>query len=200
MDTTKQDRLRELASKQVFTTGEAAEICNVSQQTIIRCFDRGRLTGFRVPGSKFRRIPRAELLRFMHENGIPADLLGDSAIRILVVDDDPGIVRLMEELLGRDGRFEVRTATTGYDAGMATREFRPNLVLLDYMLPDVNGNVVCERLRADSELSDTRIIIVSGVVRQDEIDTLLAAGADDFVAKPFDAEELIARIIALVGA
>jgi excisionase family DNA binding protein len=200
MDTTKQDRLRELASKQVFTTGEAAEICNVSQQTIIRCFDRGRLTGFRVPGSKFRRIPRAELLRFMHENGIPADLLGDSAIRILVVDDDPGIVRLMEELLGRDGRFEVRTATTGYDAGMATREFRPNLVLLDYMLPDVNGNVVCERLRADSELSDTRIIIVSGAVRQDEIDTLLAAGADDFVAKPFDAEELIARIIALVGA
>jgi two-component system OmpR family response regulator len=200
MDTTKQDRLRELASKQVFTTGEAAEICNVSQQTIIRCFDRGRLTGFRVPGSKFRRIPRAELLRFMRENGIPADLLGDSAIRILVVDDDPGIVRLMEELLGRDGRFEVRTATTGYDAGMATREFRPNLVLLDYMLPDVNGNVVCERLRADSELSDTRIIIVSGVVRQDEIDTLLAAGADDFVAKPFDAEELIARIIALVGA
>ncbi len=200
MDTTKQDRLRELASKQVFTTGEAAEICNVSQQTIIRCFDRGRLTGFRVPGSKFRRIPRAELLRFMRENGIPADLLGDSAIRILVVDDDPGIVRLMEELLGRDGRFEVRTATTGYDAGMATREFRPNLVLLDYMLPDVNGNVVCERLRADPELSDTRIIIVSGVVRQDEIDTLLAAGADDFVAKPFDAEELIARIIALVGA
>ncbi len=120
--------------------------------------------------------------------------------RILVVDDDPDILLLMEELLGRDGRFEVRTATTGYDAGMATREFRPNLVLLDYMLPDVNGNVVCERLRADPELSDTRIIIVSGVVRQDEIDTLLAAGADDFVAKPFDAEELIARIIALVGA
>ena len=200
MDTTKQDRLRELAAKQVFTTGEAAEICNVSQQTIIRCFDRGRLTGFRVPGSKFRRIPRAELLRFMRDNGIPADLLGDSAIRILVVDDDPGIVRLMEELLGRDDRFEVRTATTGYDAGMATREFRPNLVLLDYMLPDVNGNVVCERLHADPELSDTRIIVVSGVVRQDEIDTLLAAGADDFVAKPFDAEELIARIVALVGA
>ncbi len=53
------------AGKQVFTTGEAAEICKVSQQTIIRCFDSGRLNGFRVPGSKFRRIPRVELLRFM---------------------------------------------------------------------------------------------------------------------------------------
>jgi excisionase family DNA binding protein len=199
MDTTRQDRLRELAAKQVFTTGEAAELCKVSQQTIIRCFDRGRLTGFRVPGSRFRRIPRAELLRFMQENGIPSDLLGESAIRILVVDDDPGILRLLEELLGRDGRFEVRTASTGYDAGMATREFRPNVVLLDYMLPDVNGNIVCERLKADPELSETRIIIVSGVVRQDEIDGLMAAGADDFIAKPFDTEELIARIDALVG-
>ncbi len=199
MDTTKQDRLRELAAKQVFTTGEAAEVCNVSQQTIIRCFDRGRLTGFRVPGSKFRRIPRAELLRFMRENGIPSDLLGESATRILVVDDDPGIVRLLKELLGREERFEVRTATTGYDAGMVTREFRPNLVLLDYMLPDVNGNVVCERLRSDAELADTRIMIVSGVVRQDEIDALIAAGADDFLAKPFEPEDLIARIDALVG-
>ena len=65
MDSTRQDRIDELAAKQVFTTGEAAELCKVSQQTIIRCFDRGRLKGFRVPGSRFRRIPRAELLRFM---------------------------------------------------------------------------------------------------------------------------------------
>jgi DNA-binding response OmpR family regulator len=171
----------------------------VSQQTIIRCFDRGRLTGFRVPGSKFRRIPRAELLRFMRENGIPSDLLGESATRILVVDDDPGIVLLLEEILGREERFEVRSATTGYDAGMITREFRPNLVLLDYMLPDVNGNVVCRSLRADDELASTGIMIVSGVVRQEEIDDLLAAGADDFLAKPFDPEDLIARIDALVG-
>ncbi len=198
MEITKQDRLRELAAKQVFTTGEAAELCKVSQQTIIRCFDRGRLTGFRVPGSRFRRIPRAELLRFMQENGIPSDPLGGAAIRVLVVDDDPGIVRLLEELLVRDGRFDVRTAATGYDAGMATREFRPNVVLLDYMLPDVNGNVVCERLKTDPELADTRIIIMSGVVRQDEIDDLLESGADDFLAKPFDVAELIARIDALV--
>ncbi|MCX5690162.1 MAG: helix-turn-helix domain-containing protein, partial [Planctomycetota bacterium] len=53
----------ELAGKKVFTTGEAALVCGLSQQTIIRCFDAGRLTGFRVPGSKFRRIPRDELIR-----------------------------------------------------------------------------------------------------------------------------------------
>jgi excisionase family DNA binding protein len=200
MDAIGQARLQELASKQVFTTGEAAELCKLSQQTIIRCFDRGRLRGFRVPGSRFRRIPRAELLRFMAENGIPCDLPGGATNRVLVVDDDPGILRLIEELLARDGRFEIRTATTGYDAGMMTREFRPNVVLLDYMLPDVNGNVVCERIKGDPELTDTRIIIVSGVVCQDEIDELLAAGADAFIAKPFDTEELIARITSMVGA
>ena len=200
MDSTRQDRIDELAAKQVFTTGEAAELCKVSQQTIIRCFDRGRLKGFRVPGSRFRRIPRAELLRFMRENGIPSDLLGGDRTRVLVVDDDPAIVRLLEEMLGREDRFEVRTASTGYDAGMTTREFRPHLILLDYMLPDVNGNVVCERLRSDPELAETRIIIVSGVVRQGEIDALLAAGADDFIAKPFEAEILLSRIDALVAA
>ena len=197
---TDKDRKRALAEKQVLTTGEAAELCNVSQQTIIRCFDSGRLTGFRVPGSRFRRIPRTELIRFMRANEIPMDLLDDGRVRVLVVDDDPSIVRIIEEVLSREERFEVRTALTGYDAGMMTREFRPNIVLLDYMLPDVNGNIVCERIKSDSDLADTRIIIISGVVQQDEIDRLLEAGADAFIPKPFEVEELIETIDGLIVA
>ena len=185
------ERPRHLAGKQVLTTGEAAELCNVSQQTIIRCFDNGRLTGFRVPGSRFRRIPRTELIRFMKANEIPVDLLDGDLTRILVVDDDPSIVRIIGEMLEREERFEVRTASTGYDAGMLTREFRPNIILLDYMLPDVNGNVVCERIKADPDLADTRVVIISGVVRQEEIDQLMASGADAFIPKPFQVEALI---------
>ena len=184
-------RLRQLSEKQVLTTGEAAELCNVSQQTIIRCFDNGRLTGFRVPGSRFRRIPRAELIRFMKANEIPIELLDGDLTRILVVDDDPSIVRIIGEMLEREDRFEVRTASTGYDAGMMTREFRPNVILLDYMLPDVNGNVVCERIKADPDLMDTRVVIISGVVQQEEIDGLMAAGADAFIPKPFQVDALV---------
>jgi excisionase family DNA binding protein len=180
--------------KTVFTTGEAAEICKVSQQTIIRCFDSGRLKGFRVPGSRFRRIPRDALLAFMKDNGIPPDQLNNGKSKILVVDDDPEIVELFVDVLERDGRFEVKTASTGYDAGMMTNEFRPDLIILDYMLPDVNGNVVCRTIRAKEEFNETKIIIVSGVVNQDEIDELKAAGADDFVKKPFNIEKLIERI------
>lgn len=187
------------ADKRVFTTGEAAQICKVSQQTIIRCFDSGRLTGFRVPGSKFRRIPRDELIRFMKANNIPVDVLESGRKRVLVVDDDPQIIELFEDMLGRDGRFEVKTAGTGYDAGMLTEAFKPHLIILDYMLPDINGNIVCQRLRERPESKDTRVIFVSGVVNQDEISRLMEAGADEFIKKPFNVQRLLARIGELLG-
>jgi two-component system, OmpR family, response regulator len=180
--------------KTVFTTGEAADICKVSQQTIIRCFDSGRLKGFRVPGSRFRRIPRDALLQFMKENGIPPDALDSGKTKVLVVDDDPEIVELFVDVLERDGRFEVKTANSGYTAGIMTQEFRPDLILLDYMLPDVNGNIVCKTIREKDEFSTTKIIIISGVVNQDEINDLIGSGADEFVKKPFNIEKLIERI------
>ena len=154
----------ELSRKQVFTTGEAASICKVSQQTIIRCFDSGRLKGFRVPGSRFRRIPRDELIRFMKQNDIPLDRLEGTRRRILVVDDDPHILELFLDMLSHDNRLEVKTATTGYDAGVMTEQFKPDLMILDYMLPDINGNVVCETVRRNPDLASMKIIIVSGVV------------------------------------
>jgi len=188
----------DLTRKQVFTTGEAADVCKVSQQTIIRCFDSGRLRGFRVPGSRFRRIPREELLRFMRENNIPTDVLEGGKKRILVVDDDEQIVELFVDVLSRDGRFEVKTAATGYDAGILTEQFRPDLMLLDYMLPDINGNQVCRAVRQNQNVAGIKIIIVSGVVKQDEIEHLLAAGADEFVKKPFNIEKLLGRITQLL--
>lgn len=187
--------------KTIYTTGEAADVCKVSQQTIIRCFDAGRLKGFRVPGSKFRRIPRESLLDFMRANGIPEDnLAGRDAGRakVLVVDDDPEIVELFCDVLDRDGRFEVHTAATGYEAGMLTGELRPDVILLDYLLPDINGNAVCASIRQKPELADTRVIIISGAVDQSEVDELLDAGADEFVRKPFDIEQLVDKIAGML--
>ncbi len=190
----------DLHDKQVFTTGEAAEVCKVSQQTIIRCFDAGRLKGFRVPGSRFRRIPREELIRFMKSNEIPTDAFGGGKKKILVVDDDPQIVALFKDMLGSDGRYELQTATTGYDAGLMTTDFKPDLMILDYMLPDINGNMVCKTVRKNPRLQAMKILIVSGVVNREEIDGLLTSGADDFIKKPFDLEELMARVESLIEA
>ena len=180
--------------KDLFTTGEAAEVCRVSQQTIIRCFDSGRLEGFRVPGSRFRRIPRRSLIRFMKENNIPLDQLESGKKRVLVVDDDTEIVELIADILSRDGRFEIKTASSGYEAGISTQKFRPDIILLDYMLPDVNGNVVCQTIRKNPEFDSTKIVIVSGVVKQDEIDQLLKSGAEGFIKKPFNVDELTDKV------
>jgi excisionase family DNA binding protein len=119
--------------KSLFTTGEAAGICNISQQTIIRCFDSGRLDGFRIPGSRFRRIPRENLIKFMKDNGIPLDNLNvekNGKIKVLIVDDDAEIVELMVDVLSRDGRFETQTAGSGYEAGLKTEQFHPDVIIL----------------------------------------------------------------------
>src|SRR6476646_11946475 len=172
--------------KTVFTTGEAAKICKVSQQTIIRCFDNGQLKGFRVPGSRFRRIPREALYTFMKDNGIPTEALESGKRKVLLVDDDAELVELILKVLEEDGRFEVRVAGNGFDAGMMVKEYRPDIIILDVMLPDINGKEVCHRVRADNTLEEVRILCISGI------------GADDFLHKPFEIEQLIDRICNLL--
>ena len=180
--------------KTVFTTGEAAKICKVSQQTIIRCFDNGQLKGFRVPGSRFRRIPREMLYKFMKDNGIPTDALESGKRKVLLVDDDPELVEITHKALQEDGRFEVRIAGNGFDAGMMVKEYRPDLIILDVMLPDINGKEVCHRVRADPTMEEVRIICISGMIEDDKISELKLAGADDFIHKPFDVDVLIERM------
>ena len=177
--------------KTVYTTGEAARICKVSQQTIIRCFDSGQLKGFRVPGSKFRRIPRDILYKFMKENGIPTDALESGKRKALLVDDDTELVELIRDHLEADGRFEVRVANNGFEAGMMVKEYHPDVVVLDVMLPDINGKEVCQRIRGDANLSDVRVICISGMVEEDKISELLAAGANEFLQKPFELDQLV---------
>jgi two-component system OmpR family response regulator len=184
--------------KTVFTTGEAAKICKVSQQTIIRCFDSGQLKGFRVPGSRFRRIPRVELFNFMKDNGIPTDALESGRRKLLVVDDDEELVELVRDMFERDGRFEVRTANNGFDAGMLVKEYHPDLIVLDVMLPDINGKEVCQRVRGDKTMDDVKIICISGLVEEDKVKDLRAAGADDFMRKPFEIENLMDRVCGLL--
>jgi excisionase family DNA binding protein len=184
--------------KTVFTTGEAAKICKVSQQTIIRCFDNGQLKGFRVPGSRFRRIPREALYKFMKDNGIPTDALESGKRKVLLVDDDNDLVSLMTRVIDEDGRFEVRVASNGFDAGMMVKEYRPDIIVLDVMLPDINGKEVCQRVRADPTLEEVRILCISGMVEEDKIQELRLSGADDFVHKPFEIDGLIERMCGLL--
>jgi len=185
--------------KEVYSTGEAAKVCRVSQQTIIRCFDAGKLEGFFVPGSRFRRIPRENLIKFMRENNIPLSNLEPGKKKVLVVDDEPELVVLLVDVLERDGRFEVKTASTGYDAGLLTQQIRPDLIVLDYMLPDINAGVVCKTIRSNPSLANTQILLISGIVEEEKVRDLYTLGVKAFMHKPFRIDDLVAKIAELLN-
>jgi len=134
----------------------------------------------------------------MKDNGIPTDALESGKRKVLVVDDDEGLVELIGDAFEKDGRFDVKTTNNGFDAGMLVKEFRPDIVVLDVMLPDINGKEVCQRVRSDSTLDNVRIICISGMVEQDKVADLRDAGADDFMQKPFDVEKLVERACGLL--
>jgi DNA-binding response OmpR family regulator len=138
------------------------------------------------------------LYKFMKDNGIPTDALESGKRKVLLVDDDTELVELMTKVLEEDGRFEVRVATTGFDAGMMVKEYRPDLIVLDVMLPDINGKEVCQRVRADNTLEEVRILCISGMIEEDKIADLKLSGADDFLHKPFEIEALIDRMCVLL--
>ena len=108
----------------------------------------------------------------MRDNGIPTDALESGKRKVLVVDDDEELVELIADVLERDGRFEVRSVNNGFDAGMMVKEYRPDLIVLDVMLPDINGKEVCQRVRSDKTMDDVRIICISGMVEEDKIEDL----------------------------
>src|SRR5438445_1811537 len=107
-------------------------------------------------------------------------------------------MELMSTDLEENCRFEVRVASNGFYAGMMVKEYRTDLIVLDVMLPDINGKEVCHRVRADTSLEDVRILCISGLIEEDKIQELRLSGADDFMHKPFEADKLIDRMCSLL--
>jgi DNA-binding response OmpR family regulator len=117
--------------------------------------------------------------------------------KILIVDDEPNIRDLLTTSL-RFAGFAVRAVGNGAQAISAVLEEEPDLIILDVMLPDINGQAVCELIRQDPTMSDIKIICISGMVEEDKIAELRTAGADDFLHKPLDIDELIRRVCRLL--
>ena len=117
---------------------------------------------------------------------------------ILIIEDDPTIRTLLQMMLKAAGFTHVKTAARGDDGLEAIRRDRPSLVLLDLMLPGVDGLTVCSRVRSDPELADVRILMLTAKSEDEDIVRGLELGADDYVTKPFSREVLLARINAVL--
>jgi excisionase family DNA binding protein len=128
-DMTRTESQTSTTQKRVFTTGEAAGLCSVSQQTIIRCFDQGRLDGFRVPGSRFRRIPRESLLRFMQDNGMSTERLEPAALHVLLICEDSAFAEHLRGVMAAHG-VTIHQTASAWDAGACFQRYEPSLVLV----------------------------------------------------------------------
>src|SRR6476469_6950484 len=132
--------------KDVLTTGEVAKICNVAPRTVSKWFDSGALRGYRIPGSKDRRIPINQLIRFMKQHGMPLNGLMTGCTRILIVDDEQDIVEVLEKILEDEAKYEVEVAKGGFAAGVTAERFRPHVMLVDLHLSEAKATDVVKQV------------------------------------------------------
>lgn len=177
--------------KKVFTSGEVAEICGVSADTVSRWFDLGQIEGYRLGPGGDRRIPFESLRKFMISHGIPLDRVEEGRRRILVVDDDPYYLDLIPEALSHSGEYDILVASTGFDAGALVVQHNPQLIILDIHLSDTDGRMVCRRVKERAETKNTRILAISGYIEDDEASQLGDYGFDGYLKKPFSVNELL---------
>jgi len=120
-------------------------------------------------------------------------------VRVLVVEDEDNVALALEYVIRKEGYDHLRIAD-GADAATFLRQFRPDVVLLDVMLPNVSGYEICEGLRSDPDLVQTRVIMMTARGSAAQRSRALEAGADDFLAKPFSLQDLRAKLKSLIPA
>jgi excisionase family DNA binding protein len=180
--------------KDVLTTGEVAKICNVASRTVSKWFDSGQLRGYRIPGSKDRRIPVANLIKFMKSHGIPMDGLMSGNTRVLIVDRDEEVVSKLQAIMSEQTNFEVRTAMNIFAAGLECERFRPHVMLLDIHLGDIDPRDLCKVLKTSDDHQVTKVIAMTGKLTDGQAAQLTHQGFDGALRKPFSVRQVIESI------
>lgn len=186
--------------KDVLTTGEVAKICNVAPRTVSKWFDSGQLKGYRIPGSKDRRIPVPELVKFMKAHGIPMDGITGGRTRVLIVDDETEVVGTLKDVLIERTNYDVRVATSGFEAGVECERFRPHVLLLDMHLGDNTSStggdaeMLAAHVQSSESLQMTKIIPMSGKLTDGQAAALSSKGFEGFLRKPFQVRAVVESI------
>ena len=185
----------------IFTVAKASEYCGVSSQTIINWVESGYIEAYKTVGGH-RRIKKNHLETFMEKQGIPipeVDVNGKRK-RILVVDDDPIIVETIVMAFEEDEfDYEVISASDGFEAGLQVEHFKPHLLILDIMMPDIKGYEVCQKIKENPETSNTKIIVLSAYLDEEKFEKMKKYGADACFSKPFPLPQLKAEVARLLG-
>lgn len=172
-------------------------MCYVTPPTVGRWIEEGKLPCFRTAGGH-RRVWDKDLVEFLkkHNMPVPRELKAGRAFRVLVVEDEPTVRRtLLRQLAALFPGIETHEAVEGFEAGHKLAQLAPDLVLLDFYLPGMDGGRICRLIRSDESLKHVRVLAISGRDPEKTRQACLDSGADDFLAKPFTAQELRARVL-----
>ncbi len=185
----------------ILTVFKASKYCNVSPKTIINWIEAGHIKAYKTVGGH-RRINIKDLEDFMRKQGIPIpdEETDEGRRRILVVDDDPIIVETIVQALEEDEfDYEVISASDGFEAGIQVNHFKPHLLILDIMMPDIKGYEVCKKIKTDDETKNTKIIVLSAYLDEDKFKQMKDNGADVCFSKPLPLPQLKAEVALLLG-
>jgi excisionase family DNA binding protein len=187
--------------EEILTVFQASKCCNVSPKTIINWIDAGHIKAYKTVGGH-RRIQRPDLEDFMRKQGIPlmgADRLEERK-RILIVDDAPIIVETIVQALEEDEYdYEVISAADGFEAGIQVNHFRPHLMILDIMMPDIKGYEVCRKIKSSDETKAMKIIVLSAYLDEEKFRKMKEFGADLCFSKPLPLPQLKEEVAKLLG-
>ena len=187
--------------EEIFTVFQASKYCQVSPKTIINWIDSGHIRAFKTVGGH-RRIKRADLEDFMRRQGIPLPdkELPEERKRILIVDDDPIIVETIVQAFEEDEyNYEVISAADGFEAGLQVNHFKPHLMILDIMMPDIKGYEVCKKIKTTPETADIKIIVLSAYLDDEKFKKMKEFGADRCFSKPLPLPQLRKEVAKLLG-
>jgi excisionase family DNA binding protein len=180
--------------KDVLTTGQVAQICNVAPRTVTKWFDSGQLRGYRIPGSRDRRIPISELIRFMKAHNIPTDTLDKGHIRVLVIDSNEENCKYLTDMLTTKGAFDIRCVQNSFDAGLLAQKFLPNIILINLMASNIDAHQLCAQIRQNADLKDSKIIAVASGLGENEVSALLKKGFDAAATESRESDQILSAI------
>jgi CheY-like chemotaxis protein len=180
--------------KNVLTTGDVAKICNVAPRTVSKWFDSGQLKGYRIPGSKDRRRPVSELIRFMKVHNMPATAFPAGKIRVLVVDSNADAASGLADTLQTKADYEVQTVRSSFETGVVAQKFAPHVLLVSLLAEGIDATEICKSIRDNEDLQTIKIIALANQLSDSESAALLQKGFDGYISNAGDAAEVIKRI------
>lgn len=186
-----------MSEQKAYTTFEAAKICHVTHHSIKNWIKQGLIRASRTPGGHYRILEK-DLDAFREEYDMFPREPGSEMKRVMVVDDDPDAMRLVENILKDEG-YELVTVSNATEVGLKAAQLVPDLIILDYLMPDINGFEVSKALRSNDLTKNIPIMAVTCLTKESDIERIFECGADEYLAKPYKVEQLQKKVRELIG-